>query len=240
VLFLIIIFLCKKFKDTTSSSTTVTTSSTTATGLMIASDLFNSNSSGGQLNNVLQTYTGDMSSCLANCSNQGICTLNSAQKYVCQCNQYRTGSSCQIDSRPCSSNPCLNNGTCVNTNNETSFECICLNNVYYGIYCENKIDLCKNSTICFNNQGNCIMNETEIMCKCKKDYSGINCEIMSTALVVRNTIINVASLIAIIFIACLILLVLFFDYTKYFVMSKQVNKNESINQVEMKTFYYHP
>jgi uncharacterized membrane protein YukC len=84
------------------------------------------------------------------------------------------------------------------------------------------------------------MNDTQIMCKCKKDYSGTNCEIMSTALVVRNTIVNVASLIAIIFIACLILLVLFFDYTKYFVMSKQVNKNESINQVEMKTFYYHP
>jgi hypothetical protein len=84
------------------------------------------------------------------------------------------------------------------------------------------------------------MNDTQIMCKCKKEYSGINCEIMSTALVVRNTIINVASLIAIIFIACLIILVLFFDYTKYFVMSKRINSKERINQVEMKTFHYHP
>ena len=70
--------------------------------------------------------------------------------------------------------------------------------------------------------------------KCKKEYSGINCEIMSTALVVRNAIINVTSLIAIIFIVCFILLILFFDYTKYFVMSKRNKMN-----VKVKRFHYH-
>ena len=159
------------------------------------------------------------------------------QQYICQCNQYRTGSACQSDSRPCSSGPCLNGGICYDTMNETSFECTCQSNLFYGIYCENKADLCKNSTVCFNNQGYCVMNGSQPVCKCKLDYSGMNCEIMSTSLIVRNSIINVATIIAIICLVCLILLILFFDYTKYFLMNKKklIKKKQ-----EIKKFHYHP
>jgi hypothetical protein len=73
--------------------------------------LFSTNNAGDELNYVLSTYTGGLSECLVNCSNQGICVLNSLEQYVCQCNQFRLGASCQTDSRPCSSNPCLNNNT---------------------------------------------------------------------------------------------------------------------------------
>ena len=172
-------------------------------------------------NNVLTAYTGDLSSCLANCSNQGICILDSMQKYICQCNQYRTGMACQSDTRPCSSGPCLNGGVCNDTMNKTSFECTCQSNLFYGRYCENKIDLCLNSSVCFNNQGYCIMNGSQPVCKCKLDYSGINCEIESTSLIIRKSIIDASTIIAIIVLVSFVIMILCFDYTKYFLMKKK-------------------
>jgi hypothetical protein len=207
-----------------------------------ASILFNLNNTGTDLNNILSSYVSDFSACLVNCSNQGICVLNSLDKYICQCNEYSTGLACQGDSRPCSSNPCLNNGTCSNINdNQTSlFQCTCQNNLYFGTYCENKVDLCLNKTdICLNEQqGYCIMIGSEPMCKCKNGYSGIKCEIMSTSLIVKKVIINVSTIIVIITMIGFIILVLFFDYTKYFMIRKkqQIVKKKSI----IKKLIYHP
>ena len=183
-----------------------------------------------------------MSACLGNCSNQGICVLNVyTQEYTCECNQYRTGKACQTDSRPCSSSPCLNNGTCSNTNNETSFQCICQNpNLFFGSYCENRIDLCFNNTeVCIKGQGYCVLNNTQSqpMCKCLKGYSGPKCEIMSTSLAVTKIIINASSIIAIVVLVSLIILVLCFDYTKYFAMK---NRNVIKNKQEIKRLYYTP
>jgi Tfp pilus assembly major pilin PilA len=122
---------------TTATSTSITTTTITTTTTINTASLFSTNRTGSQLNEVLTNYTGDLSACLANCSNQGICILNSLQQYICECNQYRTGKSCQSDTRPCSSNPCLNNGLCIDTNNQTlSFQCICSNSsLFYGTYC---------------------------------------------------------------------------------------------------------
>jgi hypothetical protein len=201
---------------------------------------FGINNTGVQLNDVLSTYTVDLSSCLANCSNQGICELNSFEQYVCQCNQFRMGASCQTDSRPCSSSPCLNKGTCSNVmdNNKTSFRCNCEKNLYFGVHCEHHVNLCSNNTeICFNNQGYCIMNGTKPMCKCFMDYSGNNCEIMSTSLVVKKAIINVSTITAIIVIVCFIIMIISFDYTKYFLMR---NKIMIKKRAEIIKFQYHP
>jgi hypothetical protein len=178
-------------------------------------------SSESQLNNVLQTYTGDLSSCLANCSNQGVCVINSQQQYICQCNQYRTGVSCQSDTRPCSSGPCLNNGTCSNINNDTSFQCTCQNELFYGRHCENLINLCLNSTICTQNQGHCQINGTQPMCKCFKGYSGANCETISASLVITQSIISASTIIAIAVLTCFALMVFVFDYTKFCLMKKK-------------------
>ncbi len=156
--------------------------------------------------------------------------------YIYQCNQYRTGTGCQTDSRPCSSNPCLNNDTCSCMNNETSFQFFCQSNLYYGTYCENKVDLCSNSTgMCYKNQGYCIMNDTQPMCKCLTGYSGTKCEITSASLVVRNAIINASSIIAIIVLVSFVIIVLCFDYTKYFLMNK---RNSINNKPHIKKFYY--
>ncbi len=200
---------------------------------------FSINSTGTQINSVLTTYTGDLSACLSNCSNQGVCILDSLMnKYICQCFQYRKGVACQTDSRPCSSNPCLNNGTCSNINNDTSFECTCQeSNLFFGIYCENKLDLCQNNTnVCASpNQGYCIMNGSQPMCKCMMGYSGIRCEIISTSLVVRKYIIDSSTIITIIVLASYIVFVVFLDCTKYFIIKK---KRQPIKSPKIKKFYY--
>ena len=203
------------------------------------SSLFNLNNAGNQINKILTEYTGDLSGCLSNCSNNGVCILNSAQKFVCQCHFDKTGSSCQITNRPCGNNPCLNNGTCVERLNDTSFECVCSDSaLYYGVFCERKFDLCKNSTVCFNNQGSCYMNGAEPACKCRQDYSGNNCEIISTSLAIKKSFITVASSLAIAIIACFILTVICLDFLKYYVM--QNKKSLKKKEAEITQFIYYP
>jgi hypothetical protein len=107
--------------------------------------------------------TYDMSGCIVNCTNQGSCVFDSENnKFKCACNAYFSGLACQLDTRACSSNPCLNNATCVDvysnsTSNSSSvvdskFRCECQSN-YEGAYCETKINICANET-CSSN-GNC-------------------------------------------------------------------------------------
>ena len=124
-------------------------------------------------------------------------------------------------------------------NNETSFQCICQNNLYYGTFCENKIDLCLNNTnLCTKGQGFCIVNDTQPMCKCILDYSGIKCEIQSSSLVVTKAIINATSIVAITVLVFFVILILFFDYTKYFLMT---NKNHKKKKPEIeRRFHYIP
>jgi hypothetical protein len=142
-----------------------------------------------QLLNILESNA-DISSCLSNCSNQGICKLSTNQTYICECNTNFMGKSCQTDERPCSqSNKCLSNGTCINSLDLTSFTCQCPeNSPYYGQYCENVINLCENVTCSFH--GYCIQNQNFsfiTQCKCYTGYTGENCEKdSSTVKVVKN------------------------------------------------------
>ncbi len=223
--------------STTSSSSILNDISSTNYSLNISLISFNSLIFDSKNNNILASATSDLSPCLANCSNQGICLLNSDQKFICQCNLYKTGSTCQKDTRPCISSPCLNFGICNDVKNGSSFQCTCQSDLYYGVFCENKIDLCKNSSICFNNQGYCIMNKSQAVCKCKTGYSGVNCEIISTNLAFRKSIISVTTIITIIILVFFILLIIFFDFTKYFLNNnnkKRIKKNKKITK-----FYYY-
>jgi preprotein translocase subunit SecG len=120
--------------------------------------------------------------------------------------------------------------------NQTEFQCKCSNpNLYYGIYCEKKWDLCQNSSVCYNNQGYCILNGTQPMCKCLMGCSGVNCEILSTALAAKKVITRTTTIIAIIVMVCFVLIVIFFDYTKFFLMkNKKKNKNNKKHEDEKK------
>ena len=226
----------EKFASLSSSTTNSFPFNTLSNSLPIF--IFSQNNTGSQLNNILKNYTGDLTACLANCSNQGTCVISNEQHYICQCNEYRTGISCQSDTRACSSGPCLNNGTCSSTNDDASFQCTCQNEMYYGRQCENKFNFCLNSTICIQNQGFCQMNGTQPMCKCFMDYSGTNCEIMSTSLIVKKAIISTTTIIAIIVMICYVVVIFCFDYTKYCLMGN--NKTNKKKKPIIKRFRYNP
>ena len=133
----------------------------------------------------------DISSCLSNCSNQGLCKFNlNNNLFECSCFNFFDGAKCQIDTRPCSSCPCLNNGFCVDRTNSNSFNlslnfnssnfyCKCPE-FYSGSYCESKIDLCQNET-CSSN-GKCVEAINRTMCECFNLYEGEKCDLQSSEL----------------------------------------------------------
>ena len=145
-----------------------------------------------QLQNILQSNV-DVSSCLANCSNQGTCKLDpQTLKYICECNDNFTGVSCQTNKRPCSRSnvKCMNNATCINSPSDSfNYTCQCLSGLYFGEYCENKRNPCENRT-CSSN-GYCIQfnqnqNQTT-KCKCNNGYDGDQCELqMNSVKIVKN------------------------------------------------------
>ena len=45
------------------------------------------------------------------CQNGGSCVPFSADTYRCHCRDRFDGNNCEIDSNPCASDPCLNDGT---------------------------------------------------------------------------------------------------------------------------------
>ena len=146
-----------------------------------------------QLLNILESNV-DVTSCLVNCSNNGICKLDSTTtlKYICECKEHFIGTQCQTDQRPCSrsTNKCMNNGTCINSLNYTTFTCKCKENgLYFGQYCENTKDLCKNRTCSLH--GYCKQTQNgsfiQTQCKCNKGYEGDDCELeMSSVKQVKN------------------------------------------------------
>ena len=113
---------------------------------------------------------------MVNCSNHGECKIDpDTLELVCQCLSNFAGTSCQTDSKPCSQNRCLNNATCINVNNMTSYQCECESKLYYGRYCENKVNLCENKTC--SGHGYCVVvNGSEPECKCYYGFYGDACD----------------------------------------------------------------
>ncbi len=168
-----------------------------------------------QLINILQSNA-DVSSCLSNCSNQGICKLSTNQTYICECNANFMGKSCQTDERPCSqSNKCLNNGTCVNSQDLISFTCQCPENgPYYGQYCENIKNLCENVTC--SSHGYCTQNQNETKCKCFNGYEGEKCDIESSSVKLVKSVQWTTTIISILFIAIFWIVMMSNDLLSYF------------------------
>ncbi|RNA21834.1 crumbs -like protein [Brachionus plicatilis] len=122
-----------------------------------------------------------MTNCLTNCTNNGKCKLNNNEKFICECDEHYIGTRCQIDSRPCASNPCMNGAKCFNDFIKKIYKCECVTKngsvLFYGANCEKKIDVCENET-CSKN-GVCYDVENEPKCKCFKSYSGEKCQVES-------------------------------------------------------------
>ena len=184
-----------------------------------------------KLLDILESNT-DVNSCLSNCTNQGVCKLdNQTQKYLCECNPFYTGTKCETDRRPCSLNKCLNNSTCINSLNSTSFTCQCpLNGIYYGQYCENVKNLCENVTC--SSHGYCIQSQSGLTsCKCYKGYEGDKCDIISNSLKIVQGVQWTSTIICIGAIILFWILVICNDFLNFFkICNQHIDINEWKNE----------
>ncbi|RNA17427.1 neurogenic locus Notch isoform X3 [Brachionus plicatilis] len=136
----------------------------------------------------------DINSCLTNCSGNGKCKLTNSLKFECECFANYAGPHCQINSLPCYSNPCRNNGTCIDDILKKIYQCDCFfyanrSSLFYGRNCENKINLCQNET-CSGN-GVCHDYGYEAKCRCFQKYYGEKCQIESNEIRVIKTSPNI-------------------------------------------------
>ena len=165
--------------------------------------------------------------CLKNCSDHGSCQFSLLEyNFVCICEQYYYGLSCEYDSRACSTSPCLNNATCVDIPSNGSYTCLC-SSFYTGNECETRIDNCKNVTC--SNRGECLLNNREFenaTCKCYNDYFGDYCQEETASLKLVKKAISASSIIAILTIICFYLLILISDISDIWCLRKSKKKKE--------------
>jgi hypothetical protein len=161
----------------------------------------------------------DLNGCIVNCSNSGQCKFDFLiNNFFCSCNSiYLSGYACQIDLRPCSSNPCLNNATCVDFSNSGSyssslFSCVC-DEYYEGFYCESKIDVCQNETC--SSHGYCLDVNNKAKCACSSMYWGERCEMESNELKTAKEIISIASILAVVIIILFYIFIFLLDVAKF-------------------------
>ncbi|CAF1141177.1 unnamed protein product, partial [Brachionus calyciflorus] len=131
---------------------------------------------------------------------------------------------CHVDTRPCSSNPCRNNGTCINNLINKTYNCECFDHLFYGINCELKKNVCENET-CSNN-GVCYDYHNEPKCKCNSLYNGTKCEILSDELILIKSVIKTSSIIAIAILLLSYVTIALNDISNLFLKQSPKNKKE--------------
>lgn len=106
------------------------------------------------------------------CLNGGSClkALNEL-RYSCKCPPNFTGKSCEIPNPSvCDSNPCKNNGKCVQLN-QNSYECKCVGG-FVGTHCE-RFNYCANASC---GHGACVNGNQGYSCTCDNNFTGAKCD----------------------------------------------------------------
>jgi hypothetical protein len=155
----------------------------------------------------------DCTNCLLNCSNNGNC-LFKKDTLVCNCNSNFTGSTCQTNLHPCSSFPCLNNGTCSDNVSSQTYTCQCNTELYNGANCEKAVDFCANYS-CSGN-GYCQKVNNQPVCSCFYGSSGTNCSTVSLQTQLVRAVISTSTIIAICFIIGFYALMIAMDLDKFY------------------------
>ncbi|XP_076802947.1 uncharacterized protein LOC143446950 [Clavelina lepadiformis] len=141
--------------------------------------------------NCMPGYTGQTCETLAACHSlpclNGATCQDEGLGFKCLCAQGYMGFLCEerqvIPSLPCDSNPCLNNGLCINYPTDTNlpYRCLCAQG-YTGDRCEERqviSSLPCDSNPCLNN-GLCVNYPTgtnlAYKCFCTQDYTGNRCQ----------------------------------------------------------------
>ena len=193
---------------TTTKTTSTTTFKTTQATVGITTTpiagliAFNSQT---LMNLMLTNYVGDLTGCLLNCSSNGYCYQNPLTGLVgCYCMQSFSGIACNIDSRPCSSSPCLNGATCTDVMSNNSYSCTC-DPYFTDSNCATKLDVCSSETC--SSHGSCADVNNTATCHCYESYFGDKCENEQEALKTEKIVIQTTSIIAII---CILMFYLMF------------------------------
>lgn len=92
---------------------------------------------------------------------------------MCQCSLGYTGRLCEEDIDECMSNPCMNNGECIDL--VGGFQCNCSNTGYEGVHCETDIDECAMQIEYCGHLGQCINQPGTFKCICPKSFCGVYC-----------------------------------------------------------------
>lgn len=112
------------------------------------------------------------------CKNNGLCKFEQdLEKFSCICYKGFTGEHCERKKNEiCSSNSCLNGGTCFSEKfeNRTYSKCLCPSS-HYGLKCENQNPClsspCKNNGLCKFD-----VESRKISCFCMKNFLGKFCD----------------------------------------------------------------
>ena len=124
------------------------------------------------------------------CRNNATCVSNPKYQngFTCVCQPEFQGELCDFyNPNPCDRISCANNGTCIRTDTESMFMCICPIE-FFGLYCETKKtdDVCDFFNPCFNN-ATCVSNpkyQNGFTCVCQPGFNGEFCEIKSCIMII--------------------------------------------------------
>lgn len=91
----------------------------------------------------------------------------------CECLPGFTGLRCETNVNDCESQPCLNDGECVDEID--GYKCNCSGTGYTGTLCQINVDECVISSPCLNG-GVCFDTYGSYTCECQPGFGGNNCE----------------------------------------------------------------